>query len=158
MTGPTTSPTTQLTIDPAATPGDFAELYAEVQQFYAVQMSHVDEGRYDEYAATFTEDGELSYNPAVPPVRTPAAIAAELHAFHGRFAADPGQRRHWFTMLRLDPRDDGSVHASCYSLIVTSRPGQAPVCAPSGEVRDVLVRVDGRLLVRSRTVEHDRPR
>ncbi|MBE8525347.1 nuclear transport factor 2 family protein [Amycolatopsis sp. H6(2020)] len=132
-------------------------LYSRVQQFHATQMHALDERRFDCYAATFTDEGEFRHTPGRPPARTRAGIAAELRAFHEeRFGADPIQRRHWFGMLRLDPRPEGEIHAYFYALVVTTRPGvREPETAPSCVVHDVLVEEGGELLVKSRWIEHD---
>ncbi|MBA6437023.1 nuclear transport factor 2 family protein [Streptomyces sp. GMR22] len=133
------------------------ELYAEVQQFHAAQMQALDSGDFDAYSATFTEDGEFAHTPGRPAARTRSGIAQELHAYHQeRFAQDPVQRRHSFSMLRLSPRTDGAIDATFYCLVITSRPGvRQPEIAPSCAVHDVLVREKGQLLTRSRRVAHD---
>jgi actinorhodin biosynthesis protein ActVIA len=135
-----------------------AALYAEVMQHHAVQMQALDSGKFEEYAATFTEDGEFRHTPGRAPARGRAGIVTELYEFHERFADDPVQRRHWFGMLAVSVLDDEAVQADFYTLVVTTRPEQKPVIAPSCTVRDVLVRDGGgRLLTRSRWVDHDRP-
>jgi actinorhodin biosynthesis protein ActVIA len=131
------------------------ELYAEVLQFYGHQMQALDAGRFEVYSETFTPDGEFRHTPGREPARGRAAIVAELHEFHERFADDPVQRRHWFNQVHLEPRDDGSIDSTLYALVVTTRPGSKPEIAPSCVVHDVLVRERGRLLNRSRTVDHD---
>ncbi|MFI2242260.1 nuclear transport factor 2 family protein [Streptomyces chrestomyceticus] len=132
-------------------------LYAEVQQFHAAQMQALDGGDFDTYSATFTEDGEFEHTPGRPAARTRAGIAEELRGYHReRFADDPVQRRHSFSMLRLAPRPDGAIDATFYCLVITSRPGiRVPEIAPSCTVHDVLVREQGKLLTRSRRVAHD---
>ncbi|GAA4915018.1 nuclear transport factor 2 family protein [Streptomyces coeruleoprunus] len=130
-------------------------LYALVQHFYARQMQALDEGRFEEYAATFTEDGTFQHTPGTEPARTRAGIVAELHAFHERFRDDPVQRRHYFNQIVLDPQDDGSYRSTVYALIVRIRQGERPEIWPSCVVHDVLV-VDGdEVLMRSRTVSYD---
>ncbi|MFE9466529.1 nuclear transport factor 2 family protein [Streptomyces virginiae] len=134
----------------------FADLYAAVGQHYARQVQFLDGGRFEEYAGTFTEDGEFQHTPGVPPARTPAGIVAELHAFHERFADDPVQRRHWFNMIDLSLREDGDFDAVFYALVLTVRPGvKEPQAGPSCLVRDVLEITDGSVRNRSRRVEHD---
>ncbi|UQI46565.1 nuclear transport factor 2 family protein [Streptomyces sp. HU2014] len=131
-------------------------LYAEVQQFYARQMQSLDAGKLEAYAETFTEDGEFSHTPGREPSRTRAGITADLYDFHKRFEDDPVQRRHWFNMIDLDPRDDGSIHSTFYVLVVTTRPGvREPEVAPSCLVQDVLVHENGELRNRSRRVGYD---
>ncbi|ABD13452.1 hypothetical protein ThrDRAFT_03828 [Frankia casuarinae] len=133
------------------------DVYTQVQQFYARQMHALDACRFDEYAATFTEDGEFSHTPGRPAAHTRDGIARELRAFHEeRFATEPVQRRHWFNMIHLIEAPDGSLRSTFYVLVVTSRPGERqPEIAPSCVVHDVLIRADGGLLNRSRRVEHD---
>ncbi len=131
------------------------DLYSEVQQFYAGQMQLLDGGAFEAYSQTFTEDGEFRHTPGREPARGRAGIVRELREFHKRFADDPVQRRHWFNMIHVEARDDGSIRSTCYALVVTTRPGDKPEIAPSCVVHDVLVRQEGALLNRSRRVEHD---
>ncbi|MER7406698.1 nuclear transport factor 2 family protein [Streptomyces sp. NPDC000070] len=133
------------------------DLYTRVQHFQAAQMQVLDNGDFDAYSATFTEDGEFAHTPGRPAARTRKGIAEELHAYHHeRFGSDPVRRRHWFNMLCVTPQPDGTIHATAYVLVVTSRPGvREPEIAPSCVVHDVLVEEDGQLLTRSRRVEHD---
>lgn len=141
---------------PAATAA-LTGLYAEVQQFYARQVHRLDAVRAEEFAATFAVDGVFEHSPGSPPATGRAAIAEEVRSFNeARFADDPVQRRHWFSMLDVRPQDDGSVHTEFYALVVISRPGQAqPVIAPSCVVRDVLVRESGELRTLRRKVTQD---
>lgn len=134
------------------------DLYSEVQQFYAGQMQKLDGGDFEGYAATFTADGEFSHTPGSKPARTRTGIIDSLHEFHRRFENDPVQRRHWFNMISLNPRSDGTIHATFYALVITTRPGGKPDMAPHCVVRDVLVRQESGLLNRSRRVEHDQLR
>jgi actinorhodin biosynthesis protein ActVIA len=144
------------TSTPAATAA-LTGLYAEVQQFYARQVHRLDAVRAEEFAATFAVDGEFEHSPDSPPARGRAAIAQEVRGFNERrFADDPVQRRHWFSMLDVRPQDDGSVQTEFYALVVITRPGQAqPVIAPSCVVRDVLVREEGELRTLRRKVTQD---
>ena len=132
-----------------------SELYAEVQQFYARQMQALDGGDFVAYSRTFTRDGVFSHTPGEEPARTRDGIVASLVEFHRRFEGDPVQRRHWFNMIDLDPRPDGTIRSTAYALVITTRPGGKPAIAPSCVVHDVLVREDGELRNRSRRVEHD---
>lgn len=131
------------------------DLYVEVQHFYARQMQQLDARKLEAYADTFTEDAEFGHTPGREPARTRAGIVRDLQEFHKRFEGDPMQRRHWFNMIALDPQDDGSIRSTVYALVIKTRPGGTPEIAPSCVVHDVLVRQDGRLLTRSRRVEHD---
>ena len=133
-----------------------AALYAEVQQFYARQMRMLDDRKLEDYAGTFTEDAEFGHTPGREPARTRPGIVRDLVEFHRRFEDDPQQRRHFFTMIDIEPRGDGTVASVCYALITTTRPGRSPEVVRTCVVHDVLERDGGGgLLNRSRHVEHD---
>jgi actinorhodin biosynthesis protein ActVIA len=133
----------------------FTDLYTEVQQFYAKQIHHLDGNEIAEFAATFTEDAEFSHSPDQAPARGRAGIAAVVRNFNKRFVNDPVIRRHWFNMLKVESHDDETIRTIYYALVVTTRPGGQPVIAPSCVAHDVLIRQHGRLLTRSRRVDHD---
>ncbi|MDT0422239.1 MULTISPECIES: nuclear transport factor 2 family protein [Streptomyces] len=142
-------------------PGDAARsaaLYTEVQAFYARQAHHLDAVRAEEFAATFAAEGVFAHSPDTPAARGRAAIAEEVRGFNARrFADDPVQRRHWFSMLDVRPGEDGAVETEFYALVVVTRPDAAlPVIGPSCVVRDVLVREGGELRTLSRQVTQDR--
>lgn len=139
-----------------STPPASTGLYAEVLHFYGRQMQALDGGDFVTYADTFTTDGVFQHAPQVPPARTRPGIVAALEDFHKRFANDPVRRRHWFNHVALDPQPDGSVRSTAYALVLTVRPGERlPEVGPSCVVHDVLVRVDGHLLLQQRAVELD---
>ncbi|WP_234425673.1 nuclear transport factor 2 family protein, partial [Streptomyces kebangsaanensis] len=56
------------------------EIQAEVQDFYARQMRLLDEGRAEEWAETFTEDGVFEQNVKPEPWRGRAEIVARMRA------------------------------------------------------------------------------
>lgn len=132
-----------------------SDLYFEVQQFYARQMQALDSGKLEAYADTFTEDAEFGHTPGRDPARTRVGIINDLYAVHERLADDPQQRRHLFTMMDLDPQEDGSIRSTVYALVMTTRPGGNPEPVRNCVVHDVLVREDSGLRNRSRMVEHD---
>lgn len=134
---------------------DPTDLYAEVQHFYARQMQLMDRRDFEAFAATFTRDGEFSHTPGQL-ARTRAGIVDELREFHKRFEQDPVVRRHWFNMIVVEPQQDGSFHTTYYAQVVNTRPGADTQWGPSCVVTDLLVRVDGALLNRSRQVRQDR--
>ncbi|MHC3429804.1 nuclear transport factor 2 family protein [Streptomyces sp. DT18] len=106
-------------------PGDAARsaaLYTEVQAFYARQAHHLDAVRAEEFAATFAAEGVFAHSPDTPAARGRAAIAEEVRGFNARrFADDPVQRRHWFSMLDVRPGEDGAVETEFYALVVVTR-------------------------------------
>ncbi|WP_433226641.1 nuclear transport factor 2 family protein [Microtetraspora malaysiensis] len=132
-----------------------AELYLAVQHFYARQMQLLDDGRADEWAATFTEDAVFAANARPEPVRGRADIAAGAREAVEQLAQDGLVRRHWLGMLSVDARADGTVLARSYALVIsTPRGGQAGVHVSTVCV-DVLVWDDEDLLVRDRHVTRD---
>ncbi|WP_245975578.1 nuclear transport factor 2 family protein [Amycolatopsis palatopharyngis] len=133
------------------------DVHAAVNLHYARQVQMLDSGRFEEYADTFTADGEFQHTPGQPAARTRSGIVAELKRFNTRFENDPVQRRHWFNMIDLRPRADGVLDATFYALVLTTRPGvKEPIVGPSCLVRDVLVfDNDGEVRNRSRQVDHD---
>jgi actinorhodin biosynthesis protein ActVIA len=132
-----------------------AELYAEVQQFYAHQMHLLDEGRIEEFAATFTPDGSHQPSPNKPPAHGREHIVAAILEFDERYRDDPVVRRHWFNMLTVAPDGAHSVHTAFYGLVVATRPGVPPTIPTSCFVHDELHRENGELFVRSRRIDHD---
>ncbi|MEU5920012.1 nuclear transport factor 2 family protein [Streptomyces sp. NPDC047141] len=131
------------------------DVYVSVQRFYAEQMRHLDEGRAEEWAATFTEDGVFGQNAGPEPVRGRTAIAAAVRANQARLAADPQQRRHVFAMLTVDPAGDGAVRARSYAQVLVTRPGGPTVLHLSAVCEDELVPAAGGWAVRHRRVDHD---
>lgn len=131
------------------------ELYAEVLRYYAHQMQLLDERDLQGYADTFTEDGEFEHTPGREPARTREGILLDLVEFHRQFETDPMKRRHHFSMVDVEIRDDGAVVSTAYALVIIVRPGQKPEIRASCVVHDVLVRVGGELRNRSRRVEID---
>ncbi len=129
-------------------------LYAEVQQFYAMQMQRLDRVDAEGYAATFTDDAEFIHSPGQPGSRTRAGITRDVYKVAEQFKTDPQQRRHWFNMVNLEPLDDGRIKSTVYCLVVKNRAGQKPDFV-SCVVNDILVRLDGELLTQYRRVEYD---
>ncbi|MET9502692.1 nuclear transport factor 2 family protein [Streptomyces sp. NPDC006259] len=132
-----------------------ADVYAEVQHFYARQMRYLDTGEAETWAGTFTEDGSFA-PPSLPePVRGRPMLAEGARKAAAGLAAARETHRHWVGMLTVTPADDGSLTAeSQVSIIAVAQGGPARlhlVCT----CRDVLVREGGRLLVRERVVTRD---
>lgn len=132
------------------------DLYTEVLQHYARQMRLLDDRHLAEYAGSFTDDGEFDHGAGGEPAQGRPAILQLLEDFHRQLDADPQQRRHQFSMVDVEPQDDGSLHTTFYALVLVIRPGvQAPEVRSSCVVRDVLVREGDRLMNRSRIVTID---
>jgi actinorhodin biosynthesis protein ActVIA len=132
-----------------------SDLYLEILQFYARQMRMLDDREFAGYSETFTEDAVFDHGAGGEPARTRAGILQELEAFHRQLEADPQQRRHHFSMVDIEVRDDGTVHTTYYALVLLVRPGETAEVRASCVVRDVLVREEGVLRNRSRHVSID---
>src|SRR6516162_6465505 len=90
------------------------DLYAEVQQFYAMQMQRLDSLNVEGYAATFTDDAEFIHSPGQPGSRTRDGIIRDVYKVAEQFKSDPQQRRHWFNMVNLELLDDGHIKSTAY--------------------------------------------
>lgn len=135
-----------------------ADLYFQVQQFYAAQMQLLDEGRTDEWAGTFTEDGVFAANAHPEPAAGRAVIAEAAGKAAAAYAERGVQRRHWLGMVSVDPApdQDGAVRASCYALVLETPRGERTAIACSTTCVDLLVRgEDGGWQVRDRRVTRD---
>ncbi|MFJ8253313.1 nuclear transport factor 2 family protein [Streptomyces sp. NPDC094466] len=153
-----------------------AELYVEVQQFYAEQMPLLEERRLEEFLETFTEDCVLEHIPfgwrfdgredllKEMSARRGDASAPRVEETSARRARDENVPyynglvyRYWFDRLRVVP--DGDTLRTRYQAMVSMTDSDGKVSfEPTTVVEDELVRRDGRLLTRSRTVTHDSAR
>ncbi|MFC4908385.1 SgcJ/EcaC family oxidoreductase [Actinomadura gamaensis] len=122
-------------------------LYARVQDFYARQMRLLDEGKAEEFAETFTEDGVFAQTTSDPRHGRDAIAIAFRKAIDRR---DGPRRRHWLGMLSVDEEADGTIRTRYYALVIEGRRLHLSTSA-----EDELIDREGALLVRSRTVSHD---
>ncbi|MEV0219863.1 nuclear transport factor 2 family protein [Streptomyces sp. NPDC050704] len=132
-----------------------AEVYAEVQQFYAEHMQLLDGGVVDAWAETFTEDATFAVPTLPEPTRGREQLRETLRRTTQELAAAQEQRRHWHGMVAVFPNDDGSLRVRCYALVFATRREQQPVLHRVCVCEDVLVREGGRLLVKTRKVTRD---
>jgi actinorhodin biosynthesis protein ActVIA len=133
-----------------------AELYVEVQTFFAKQMRLLDNLKIEEYAATFTPDGEI-----VHAHRDERAKGRET-MIAGMYAALPRYKgvvvRHWFDHLLVEPAADGSLIVNYYTLVTRCDAEGKVVFEPTFTVTDTLVRgEDGQLYTQLRYIEKDTP-
>jgi SnoaL-like domain len=134
-----------------------AQLFTEIQQFYARQMNLLDGATPDPdaWAGTFTEDAVFGSNMDDAPVIGRAAILESVQGGVARIFAEDVDFRHWFGMLDVEAQEDGSLRTRYYALSMsTPRGGSLDI---RGHVvgRDHLVSEDGRWLVRHRHLEAD---
>ncbi|MBV9446023.1 MAG: nuclear transport factor 2 family protein [Streptosporangiaceae bacterium] len=130
------------------------EIYLQIQRFYAAQSQLLDFGRFEEWAATFTEDCSFTANGFPQPVRTRTALLAGTLQNHK--VDEPGLRiRHWFGMTTVEPRADGTVYALSYVLVIRNHRNEPPFIYRSTRCEDVLVRNGNSWLVRDRIIRRD---
>lgn len=152
---PATTPSGAAGTARTAGPGGLAELYAEIQQFYARQMRLLDDGEAEAWAETFAEDGVFAANAHPEPFTGRAAIAAGARRATDDFAARGIRRRHWLGMLSLEPKDEHTVLVHSYAQVIETPRAGRPVLRASTGCADLLVRRDGRWLVLDRRIHRD---
>jgi hypothetical protein len=134
-----------------------AELYAQVQQFYARQMGLIDDGRPADWADTFTEDATFQEASRLDaPLKSRAAIRESASARQVRLEADKIDFRHWLAMLDVRPQSDGSLRTRTYALAMRTPRGGALDVFASVVCHDHLVPAPGGgWQVRERVLHHD---
>jgi uncharacterized protein (TIGR02246 family) len=132
-----------------------AQVVTEVQQFYARHMHLLDEGDAEGWARTFTENGVFA-PPSLPePVRGREALAAGVRKSAAGLAESGEVHRHVLSMVHVDPLDDDALAVRSYAQIFATPRGGEPRLHLLCVCEDVLVRENGRLLVRERRVTRD---
>jgi 3-phenylpropionate/cinnamic acid dioxygenase small subunit len=138
-----------------APPTTLEELYAQVQLFYANHMQLLDDGKAEEWAQTFTEDGTFGAPNYPQPARGRAALAAGVRQTHAELLASGVRRRHWHGMVSVRRNDDGTLSVRCYALVFHTPRGEATQLHRTCVCQDTLVWEDGGWRVRDRVVTRD---
>ncbi|MFD2622724.1 nuclear transport factor 2 family protein [Streptomyces chumphonensis] len=134
-----------------------AQVYADVQQFYARQMNLIEgsDADPDAWAETFTEDAVFEASSQERPETGRAAIRASVRAGVAHIAAQGLDFRHWFGMLDVRPQSDGSLRTRYYALAMATPAGGALGVRGSSLCHDHLVPAGGGWRVRHRSVRAD---
>lgn len=132
-----------------------ATVLAQLHQLYARQSHLIDGGAAEEWARTFTPDGEFC-SPSYP---APVVGAEELTAFAERFlaaATAAGEvHRHVITNVDVEPSDGDTLAVRAYlQIVATVRGGQSRVVRFT-TLTDRVVRHDGAWRIARRTVRRD---
>lgn len=132
-----------------------ADLYLEVQSFYAHQMPLLETRKIADFAATFTEDAVFGYVGGWEPTNGREALTAGLSrsipALYGSSTI-----RHWFEGRRVEAVGDGSLRVTQTSIVSVTDENGDVTFEPSCTVEDVLVREDdGTLRTKKRMIAHD---
>ncbi|GAA5051691.1 nuclear transport factor 2 family protein [Nocardia callitridis] len=134
----------------------YEQVCAEVVRFYARHVQLMDEGRAEETAATFTEDGTMVSPPKIStPIVGRTTLAAGLRANADQLSADGIRYRRCYSTILVEVRADGSIFAKSYVQVVRTERGKGSYLHAMCVCEDVLVRVDGELLVAERVVTRD---
>ncbi|HEU5333334.1 MAG TPA: nuclear transport factor 2 family protein [Actinocrinis sp.] len=131
-----------------------ADVYYEVQQFYAHHMQVLDDARVDEWAATFTPDGEMASN-AQPTVAGREALASKARTAHAKLAQEGITRRHWLGMVTVRETGVDRVAARCFSLVIDIPKGGKAGLRLSAVCEDELVRTAEGWQISRRMISHD---
>lgn len=131
------------------------EVHIEVRTFYAQQMRLLDALDVEGYAQTFTEDGVTDHAHRGEKVEGRAALIAGASAALPRYKGVAV--RHWNDHYLIEEVDENTLNVSYASLVTrTTADGQVSF-EPTFSIDDVLVRVDGKLYTKSRTIHRDLP-
>lgn len=130
-------------------------VHIEVQTFYAQQMRLLDALDVEGYAQTFTEDGVTDHAHRGEKVEGRAALIAGASAALPRYKGVAV--RHWNDHYLIEEVDENTLNVSYASLVTrTTAEGQVSF-EPTFSIDDVLVRIDGKLYTKSRTIHRDLP-
>ncbi len=133
-----------------------ADRYAEIQQFYAEHMQLLDDGKVEEWAARFTEDGTFATDIHPQPAAGRSAIATGARQVADQLAAQGIVRRHWLSMSAITPESD-TLRVRSYALVLQSAKDSGTQIRTSTTCEDVLVHDATGWLIRSRVVHNDAP-
>jgi 3-phenylpropionate/cinnamic acid dioxygenase small subunit len=131
-----------------------ADLYYEVQNFYAHQMQLLDSGDVAAWAETFTEDGVFAAN-TQDPVTGRDSIHRAAEAVHEALHHAEIRHRHWLGMMDVRPVSPERLQVRSYALILAIPVGGQATVHVSTTCDDELVRDNGSWLVRHRRVVRD---
>src|SRR5437660_7716433 len=99
-------------------------LLLEVQRFYAAQMQLLDDGRAEQWAGTFTDDGVFAADAWPEPARGRRAIAEGARKTTEDLARRGVRRRHWLGMPAITRSDGDTLAVRSYALVIeTPRAG-----------------------------------
>ena len=127
-----------------------------ILELYARYCWALDTGDTEGYVAMFTEDGEITEETrdgTIEARRGHPEIRKLVLKFHQR--PDFPGHQHQMTQLVFDPdpeaRPDHWV-VRCYAWATINRPPAPPHLHWCGHIRDVVARIDGRWLIRSKQI------
>jgi 3-phenylpropionate/cinnamic acid dioxygenase small subunit len=132
-----------------------AELYTEIQSFYARHMQLIDSGEVEAWVHGFAPDATISNNTKPQPAHGREAILTVIRRAQEELQEQGVQHRHWVGMLVVERVDDRTVHADSYALIIATERGGSPVVDRSTRCHDELVWTGDDWQIQLRRVHHD---
>ncbi len=128
---------------------------AAIHQLYARQSRAIDSGAAQEWARTFTADGEF-HSPTYPDPVVGTAALTEFAAEFDRAARVAGERRrHVLSNLLVERVDARTLAVSAYLQVVTTRIGGEARLARVTTIDDRLTLVGDDWKITRRAVERD---
>lgn len=131
-----------------------ADVYARIDQFYAVQMQALDDGDIARWTETFTDDGVFVSNGLPDPVAGREQLAALGSQAVARLNEQGAIRRHFVFNVIVEAPAGGVLRTTCYVPVFDTVEG-VTILTTSTVMRDELVSSPDGLLVRHRTVTRD---
>ncbi|MGQ5690722.1 nuclear transport factor 2 family protein [Rhodococcus erythropolis] len=126
-----------------------------IQQLYGHQSHCIDSGRQQDWAQTFTDNGEF-HSPSYPePVVGFGDLAAFAARFHAAAEAVDEVHRHVLTNLVVEAVDESALAVRGYlQIVATARGGESRLVRMT-TVDDRVVRVGEEWKIARRTVSRD---
>ncbi|MFD4574806.1 nuclear transport factor 2 family protein [Streptomyces sp. NPDC058417] len=133
-----------------------ADLYIEVKNFYARQMRVLDDLDIEQFTATFTEDGSVAHPHRGEKVEGRDAMRVKMKSMLPMY--EGLVTRHWFDHFLIETAEDDGLRVTYYSLVTQTDTEDSVRFFSSSSVEDRMVRVDGELRIRERTIHRDNPK
>ncbi|MFF8729562.1 nuclear transport factor 2 family protein [Streptomyces sp. NPDC015171] len=133
-----------------------ADLYIEVKNFYARQMRVLDDLDIEQFTATFTEDGSVAHPHRGEKVEGREAMRTKMKSMLPMY--EGLVTRHWFDHFLIEAGEGDALRVTYYSLVTQTNTKDEVHFFSSSSVEDNMVRVDGELRIRERTIHRDNPK
>jgi salicylate 5-hydroxylase small subunit len=131
------------------------ELRLEIEDLYAEYCAALDEGRYEDWAALFTEDCLYRIVPrdnhdrglplAIMHCESRAMLEDRVVAIRETSFYAPRMLRHIVSSIRVDLAEDGAISGQASYLVLQTLAEQPTSLFNAGRYLDIILRDDGRL-------------
>jgi actinorhodin biosynthesis protein ActVIA len=132
----------------------FAEIYCQVEQFYASQMRMLDEGDAAAWTATFTENTVFTSDGMPDQIVGRAALEVAATQSISRLTANGVTRRHLVSNICLEQVSADVLQVTSYVPVIDTAGHQSRITT-SAVLQDTLTRYGGTWLVSHRMIMHD---